>query len=39
MKKMNNLNYEKLYSGDDFSYVYAIMHQHPGKILGIQKFL
>lgn len=36
---MDNLNYDNLYGGGVFSYVYVIMHQHSSKILGIQKKL
>jgi hypothetical protein len=39
MKKLNNLDYENLYSGGGFSYVYAIFDQQCGKILGTQKKL
>jgi hypothetical protein len=39
MKILDNLDYDSLYGGGVFPYVYVIMHQHSSKILGIQKFL
>ncbi len=39
MKQLDNLDYDNLYGGGVFPYVYVIMHQNSSKLLGIQKFL
>jgi hypothetical protein len=37
MKKLDNLNYDDLQDGADFSHVYVIMLKYFGKKLEIQK--